>query len=727
MNNDIRVRSRSNRSLPLIAGVALVSLVLSLFASLVPFTVSAATVTLFSDGFESGSFSAWTPVVDDDWSVTSGSGHAGSKKAQVADQGSSDDILQKNVSTMGSSSLVLTYYYKAAQAIESSDHVYVEWWNGSSWQSLADLNNLPSGGWTLGSHNLPAGAENLSGFKFRFRAQGLEHASGSGDHDEFQLDDVSLVSNASSNAAPVAQTKTVVTNEDTATSTAVLATDTDVPAQTLTYSVVTNPTHGTLSGFPNTNGAFTYTPALNYAGADSFTFKANDGIANSNIATVSITVNPVNDLPVITLIGANPQSVNFGDVYPELGAKANDVEDGANITVTNITGTVNTSLVGSYTMTYNFTDTNGGVATAVTRTVVVSDINAPVVTVTPATQTIEATGPTGAPASYTVSAIDDVDGDISGSATCSIASGATFPLGVTTINCSATDSSLLVGSGSATVTVVDTTVPVITLTGSATVTLTVGGTYTEDGATASDIVDPAVVVVIGGDVVDANTVGTYVVTYNATDASGNVAVQVTRTVNVVAAPVPVENTQALCSDGIDNDGDTAIDLADSDCAAFVPAPVVTPPSNGGGNGGGGSGGGVVSGPLSIGFVNTNPTNGGQVLGASTEALPAGCELYLKSYLKMGAKNDAGEVKKLQSFLNTFMNAGLPVTGVFGPMTFKAVQNFQLKHWDEVLAPWVSFGLTSDHSATGYVYKTTKRMVNLVYCAGAIEIPKPQLP
>ena len=59
--------------------------------------------------------------------------------------------------------------------------------------------------------------------------------------------------------------------------------------------MVTGPTKGTLSGTaPN----LTYTPNANANGADSFTFKANDGTVDSNIATVSITVTAVNDAPV---------------------------------------------------------------------------------------------------------------------------------------------------------------------------------------------------------------------------------------------------------------------------------------------------------------------------------------------------------------------------------------------------------------------------------------------
>jgi len=102
-------------------------------------------------------------------------------------------------------------------------------------------------------------------------------------------------------------------------------------------------------------------------------------------------------------------------------------------------------------------------------------------------------------------------------------------------------------SSVATLTVVDTTAPVITLNGAATLTLeSHGSSYTELGASVSDGCDLALTsATVGGDVVNVNVVGTYVVTYNATDASGNHAAQKTRTVQVVepaARPLTVTAT-----------------------------------------------------------------------------------------------------------------------------------------------------------------------------------------
>ena len=94
------------------------------------------------------------------------------------------------------------------------------------------------------------------------------------------------------NDPPVALPQSVETDEDVAVDITLEATDLEDDA--LTFSVVDEPLHGTLSG---TAPDLTYTPDADYTGADSFTFQANDGIDDSNVATVSITINPVADGP----------------------------------------------------------------------------------------------------------------------------------------------------------------------------------------------------------------------------------------------------------------------------------------------------------------------------------------------------------------------------------------------------------------------------------------------
>jgi type VI protein secretion system component Hcp/Ca2+-binding RTX toxin-like protein len=97
------------------------------------------------------------------------------------------------------------------------------------------------------------------------------------------------------NDAPAANAQSISTDEDTAK--AVTLSGSDVEGDSLTYRVVNGPAHGTLSG----SGAnLTYTPLANYNGPDSFTYVANDGAVDSAAASVSLTVQAVNDAPAFT-------------------------------------------------------------------------------------------------------------------------------------------------------------------------------------------------------------------------------------------------------------------------------------------------------------------------------------------------------------------------------------------------------------------------------------------
>jgi len=101
------------------------------------------------------------------------------------------------------------------------------------------------------------------------------------------------------NDSPVATSRSATTAEDTAVN--VVLSGSDPEGNPLTYLIVAPPAHGSLSGSaPN----LTYRPQTNYNGPDSFTFKVNDGSADSSVATISLTVTPVNDPPV-----ALPQAV----------------------------------------------------------------------------------------------------------------------------------------------------------------------------------------------------------------------------------------------------------------------------------------------------------------------------------------------------------------------------------------------------------------------------------
>jgi VCBS repeat-containing protein len=136
------------------------------------------------------------------------------------------------------------------------------------------------------------------------------------------------------NDAPVAQDDSYTTDEDTPLL---------VPAPGILGGVddytavfVSGPAHGTLT--LNPDGSFTYTPAENFCGEDSFTYKAYDGELYSNVATVRITVTCVNDAPV-----AQDDSYTTDEDTPLVVAKpgvlGNDYDvDGDSLTAVLVSG-----------------------------------------------------------------------------------------------------------------------------------------------------------------------------------------------------------------------------------------------------------------------------------------------------------------------------------------------------------------------------------------------------
>ncbi len=130
------------------------------------------------------------------------------------------------------------------------------------------------------------------------------------------------------NDAPVAEDLTETTEEDTPKDITLVATD--VEDDTLTYAIVDQPAHGTVTLVGTTA---TYTPELNFNGEDSFTYKANDVLEDSEMAVVTITVTPVNDAPVAV---ADAYTTDEDTVLTVLapGILANDTDaDGDEMTI----------------------------------------------------------------------------------------------------------------------------------------------------------------------------------------------------------------------------------------------------------------------------------------------------------------------------------------------------------------------------------------------------------
>ncbi len=278
-------------------------------------------------------------------------------------------------------------------------------------------------------------------------------------------------------------------------------------------------------------------------GEHTITWTATD--ASGNVATAEQAIAIADTTaPEITLAGTNPQTIEFGEGYAELKATATDaVDDDTELTgrIAINTDNVDTSAVGTYTVTYDVTDIAGNAAVQKTRTVRVTDITALVITA-PAPYTTEAAA-TLTPldsSDYGTATSNDPDADITNDAP------GTFPLGDTTITWTATDSNHLSSSAEQTITVVDTTKPIITLLKDTTDdnTVELGTAYTEHRATATDLVDDDTEltgrIVIAG-IVNTDRVGTYTVTYDVSDTNGNPAEQKTRRVMVTAAQIAPDN------------------------------------------------------------------------------------------------------------------------------------------------------------------------------------------
>ena len=112
-----------------------------------------------------------------------------------------------------------------------------------------------------------------------------------------------------SNTPPVCLDVSLTTDEDTAGSTEPNCTDADGDA--LSYSIVSQPSNGSAS-----IGSLNYTPNAAFTGTDSFTYKANDGQVDSNIATVSITVNADNDAPICLDVSLTTDEDTAGSTQP---------------------------------------------------------------------------------------------------------------------------------------------------------------------------------------------------------------------------------------------------------------------------------------------------------------------------------------------------------------------------------------------------------------------------
>ncbi|WP_458742763.1 Ig-like domain-containing protein [Candidatus Nitrosocosmicus sp. T] len=223
------------------------------------------------------------------------------------------------------------------------------------------------------------------------------------------------------NQPPVAEKQSVTAN--TADPTEITLKATDPQGNALTYAIVSEPQSGTITDLNEETGSLVYTSDAGFTGQDSFTFNANDGTVDSNTATVTITVNQVNQPPV-----AEKQSVTANTADPtEITLKATDPQGNAltyaivsepqSGTITDLneeTGslvyTSDAGFTGQDSFTFNANDGTVDSNTA-TVTITVNQVNQPPVaekqsvtanTADPTEITLKATDPQGNALTYAI-------------------------------------------------------------------------------------------------------------------------------------------------------------------------------------------------------------------------------------------------------------------------------------------------------------------------------------
>ncbi len=347
-------------------------------------------------------------------------------------------------------------------------------------------------------------------------------------------------------------------NNPPATENQFASTAEDVPAEIMlnavspvlnasfTYTIVSQPSNGVLSGSGPT---FTYTPAQDFHGSDSFTFKVNDGNHDSNTSTVNITINAVNDMPTansqsvttdsntpvaITLTGSDLETANL--LFEVTASPAHGTLSGSGA---NLIYTPDANYSGPDSFEFTVRDSGDDTAPALTSaaatvSITVNDTVAPTITAPDNVTVNTGDGSTicGAMVSEaqlgTATASDNA-GSVSITRS-SVPAGNVFPVGTTTITYTATDDAGNSTSASQTVTVIDNTAPTLTAPPPTSVNANLSGqALIPDvlaGTIASDNCGPVTVTQspLAGTVVG---IGTHTITVTATDASGNTSTATT--------------------------------------------------------------------------------------------------------------------------------------------------------------------------------------------------------
>lgn len=298
------------------------------------------------------------------------------------------------------------------------------------------------------------------------------------------------------------------------------------------------------------------------------TYAATDASGNVGQATRTVAIVDTAS-PVLTLNGDATITIACGTAFTDPGATALDACEGPLTPV--VTGSVNTAVAGSYTLTYAATDSSNNTGSAV-RTVHVVDLIPPVLTLNGSPALTLECGDADTEPGFT--AADACDGALTDAVEVTGTVDVTVP-GVYTRSYRVTDATGNAAQTTRTITVVDTTAPQLVLIGAASITLSCGGTYSEPGATATDACEGSLSNAIAIDgAVDTATPGVYTITYSVSDTAGNTAT-VDRTVTVVDTVAPVITLLGAasltlgCGDTYNEPGATAEDACDGTLSSAI--------------------------------------------------------------------------------------------------------------------------------------------------------------
>lgn len=251
--------------------------------------------------------------------------------------------------------------------------------------------------------------------------------------------------------------------------------------------------------------------------------------ADTKIRVVAVRVDMTP--PVITVLGSNPVTIHVGGTYTDAGATAIDNYSGVITSLISTINPVNVNVVGTYNVIYSVSD-YFGFTDVKTRIVNVVDTVRPVI---------------NAPASYIhsvkVPLNDQLVAKVADNYYTNVNAVRNGNVDVNTLGNYTVVYNAADGSGNnaqpvtVVITVADTTKPVISMSGTDTLTFEVYTTYTEPMPTATDNYDPSVTVMQTGNF-NRNKVGTYVITYTSTDGSNNIATRY-RVIKIIDTQAPV--------------------------------------------------------------------------------------------------------------------------------------------------------------------------------------------